>query len=134
MNLYDYPERIETASLVLQESQRRLEKLREQQGLIEQIASLGVLTARDEHGKPAFPNETARTAELSRRLAAHQEYQALKEIVQQAEQEKAVKLTVIEGLRNEFKVALLDRQETIAEKWLSVDAAAVKRPHLSLVK
>ena len=134
MNLYDYPERIETASLLLQEAQRRLDKLREQQGLIDQIASLGVWSARDEHGKPAFPNETARAAELSRRLAAHAEYQALKEIVQQAEQEKAVKLAVIERLRNEFKVALLDRQETIAEKWLSVDVAAVKRPHLSLIK
>jgi hypothetical protein len=54
--------------------------------------------------------------------------------VQQAEQEKAVKLAVIERLRNEFKVALLDRQETIAEKWLSVDVAAVRRPHLSLIK
>jgi hypothetical protein len=134
MNLYDYPERIETASLVLQESQRRLDKLREQQGLIEQIASLGVLTARDEQSKPAFPNETARAAELSRRLAAHQEYQSLKEIVQQAEQEKAVKLAMLERLRNEFKVALLDRQETIAEKWLSVDVTATKRPHLSLIK
>ena len=134
MNLYDYPERIETASLLLQESQRRLDKLREQQGLIEQIASLGVWSARDEHGKPVFPNETARAAELSWRLAAHQEYQALKDIVQQAEQEKAVKLAVIERLRNEFKVALLDRQETIAEKWLSVDVAAMKRPHLSLIK
>jgi hypothetical protein len=134
MNLYDYPERIETASLLLQESQRRLDKLREQQGLIEQIASLGVLSARDEHGKPAFPNESARTAELSRRLATHQEYQALKDVVQQAEQEKVVKLAVIERLRNEFKVALLDRQETIAEKWLRVDVAAAKRPHLSLVQ
>ena len=134
MNLHEYPERIETASLLSQQAQQRLEKLREQLGLIEQIASLGVWSARDEHGKPTFPNETARAAELTRRLAAHLEYQALKETVQQAEKEKAVKLAISERLRNEFKVALLDRQETIAEKWLRVDVTAVKRPHLSLIK
>ncbi len=132
MTLNEYPQRIETASLTLQQAQQRLEKLREQLSLMEQVAILGVLAARDEHGKPAFSNETARAAELARRLATHAEYQALKDTVLQTERDKMVRLAQLERLRSEFKLALLERQEVIAEKWLAVDVATMQRPRTIL--
>ena len=97
----NFPERIEQLSIQVAAKTREVQDLREQIGLKESAATLEVLNARDEEGRPLYSNETARGAALKRALAA-------------TETERAELLANLECARNEFRLHLLDRQQEIA--------------------
>ena len=112
----NYPERIETLALQLAAKTREVQDLREQLDLKESAATLEVLNARDEGGRPLYSNETARNAALKLALTANTKYQELERKLSAAETDRAQLLASLERARNEFKLYLLDRQQEIAAR------------------
>lgn len=110
----NYPERIETLALQVAAKTREVQDLREQIGLRESAATLEILNAKDEEGRPLYSNETARSAAIKLALSGNTKYQELNRRLAAAEQERAQLLATTERVRNEFKVYILDRQQEIA--------------------
>ena len=110
----NYPERIESLALQIAAKTREVQELREQIGLRESAATLEVLNAKDEEGRPLYSNETARSAAIKLALSGNTRYQELNRRLAATEQERAQLLANIERARNEFRVHLLDRQQEIA--------------------
>lgn len=111
MNL---PERIEAITLLAATKNRDIHESREQLGLQESVATLEILTAKDEHGKPLYSNETARAAAIKLALSSRADYQEMQSKLIILEEERAAALANVERLRNEFKLYLLDKQLEIA--------------------
>lgn len=107
----DYPARIESVSLTIAAKSREMADLRNKISLQESIATLEVLNAKDEHSKPLYSNETARSAAIKLALAANPEYQELERKLAAIEMERAQGYASLERLRGEFKLYLLDRQQ-----------------------
>jgi hypothetical protein len=110
----DFPERIEAVSLSLAGKNRELQDLREQLGLRESTATLEILGAKDEQGKPLYSNETTRGAAMKLALASNNQYQELSSRIAAVEQERAELMASVERLRGEFRLHVLDKQLEIA--------------------
>lgn len=110
----NYPERIESLALQIAAKTREVQEFREQIGLRESAATLQVLNAKDEEGRPLYSNETARSAAIKLALAGNTRYQESSRRLVAAEQERAQLLANIERARNDFKMHLLERQQEIA--------------------
>lgn len=110
----NYPERIESLALQIAAKTREVQDLRDQIGVRESAATLEVLNAKDEEGRPLYSNETARTAAINLALSGNTRYQELSRKLAAAEQERTQLMANTERARNEFKIYLLDRQQEIA--------------------
>ncbi len=110
----NFPERIEQLAMQTAAKGREVQDLREQIGLKESAATLEILNARDEEGRPLYSNETARGAALALALAANPKHTELKRRLAAAETERAELLANLERARGEFRLHLLDRQQEIA--------------------
>lgn len=110
----NYPEHIESLALQVATKTREVQEVREQIGLRESAATLEILNAKDEEGKPLYSNETARSAAIKLALSVKTKYQELNRRLAVAEHERAQLLASIERARNEFRVHLLDRPQEIA--------------------
>lgn len=77
-------------------------------------------TAVNSNGKPLFSNESARNAELKRRLAANTEYQELKAVLGEIEARQFEAETEASQLADEFRawktIAELTAAELVAVK------------------
>ena len=107
------PERIEEVALAIAIDIRAIAALREQLSIIEAHHTLDIQSAKDEHGKPQYPNEDARRAALTLRLADDEHYRRLTLKLRDTEQERARRDANLERLRREFKLSVLDRQEAV---------------------
>ena len=107
------PERIEQLALQQAAKSREVQDLREQISQRESAATLEILNARDEEGRPLYTNETARNAALKLALAANTRYTELERRLVTVETERATLLANLERARNEFRLHLLDRQAEI---------------------
>ncbi len=110
----EYPARIESVSLTIAAKSREMTDLRNEISLKESVATLDILNAKDEHSKPLYSNETARSAAIKLALAANPEYQELERKLAAVEVERAGGYAALERLRGEFKLYLLDRQQALA--------------------
>lgn len=109
----EYPARIEAVSLTIAAKSREMADLRNEMALKESVATLEILNARDEHSKPLYSNETARSAALKIALSANTEYQELERRLAAIEMERSQAYAALERLRGEFKLYLLDRQQAM---------------------
>ncbi len=112
----NHPERIEETALALAAKSREVQDLRAQVGLKDSAATIEILNAKDEEGRPLYTNETSRGAAIKLALAANRSYQELERRLAVAEQEREQLRANVERLRNEFRLYLLDRQAEIAER------------------
>jgi hypothetical protein len=112
----EYPERIEAVSLTIAAKNREMADLRNQIDLKQSAATLEILNAKDEGGKPLYSNETARSAAIKLALAANPRYQELERKLSAAELDRAQAFAALERLRGEFKLYLLDRQQEVGIK------------------
>ena len=108
------PERIEQLAVQVATKTREVQDLRDQIGQRESAATIEILNARDEEGRPLYSNETARGAALKLALAANTRYTDVERRLAVAETERAHLLANLERARNEFRLYLLDRQQEIA--------------------
>lgn len=106
-------QRLETVSVSIADQTRAITALREQLSIIEADHVLDVQGATNEQGKPQYPNEDARKAALTLRLADDEHYRQLSLKLCDAEQERARLAAAQERLRQEFKLYVLDRQEEV---------------------
>lgn len=108
------PEQIEGTACLLATQTRALAESRERWAELEAAEVLAIAQAQNAAGKPAFTNEAARHAELVLRLSRQPESRALKELMTETEAARQQTLALLERQRNEFKVALLERQAELA--------------------
>ena len=76
--------------------------------------TLEIVTAKDEQGKPLYPNESLRNAALILSKDQSEELQNLIVEERTAERSRAELFARLERLRLEFKLFLLDEQKQIA--------------------
>ncbi len=106
-------QRLETISLAIAASTRAIVALREQLSIIEANHVLDVQGAMNEQGKPQYPNEDARRAALTLRLADDETHRQLTLRLRDTEVERAHLNAEHDRLRQEFKLYVLDRQEEV---------------------
>ena len=106
-------QRLEIISLAIAASTRAIVALREQLSIIEANHVLDVQSATNEGGKPQYPNEDARKAALTLRLADDEAHRQLTLKLRDTELERARLNAEHDRLRQEFKLYVLDRQEEV---------------------
>lgn len=109
----EHPEKIEQISLEIAGLNEKLQSLRDQIGNQEALMTLEIVTAKDEQGKPLYPNESLRNAALV--LSKHQseELQSLISEEREIDRRRAASFARLERLRLEFKLFLLDEGKEI---------------------
>ncbi len=113
MHTSTHPERIEAAATAIAVRSREITDLREQLAITEAHHTLDVQSETNEHNKPQYPNEEARHAAHTLRLADDESYRQLTWRLRDAEEERARLSAEHERLRAEFKLYVLDRQEQV---------------------
>lgn len=108
MTITDYPSAIEATAIAHHAAAKTLEQRRELAALRACELKTEVLNAKNEQGKPAYSNETARECAIADALASDQDYQSLIEEADQAERLKVELSAKLERLRAEYRVALID--------------------------
>lgn len=106
-------QRLEIVSLAIASQTRAIVALREQLSIIEANHVLDVQSATNEGGKPQYPNEDARKAALTLRLADDEAYRQLTLRLRDTELERARLNAEHDRIRQEFKLYVLDRQEEV---------------------
>ena len=109
-----HPRMIAEAASSLAQINHQLTDLRHRVAVIEHEATVKILQATNEAGRPTYSNETARTTAQQEILFASEEWRKLYQRIADLEQDRAETIARLEQLRNEFKLLLLDRQEAIA--------------------
>lgn len=110
----EHPEKIEQTSLEIAGLNERLQTLREQIGRQEALMTLEIVTAKDDLGKPLYPNESLRNAALVLSKDQSDELQNLINEEREIERSRAELYARLERLRLEFKLFLLDEGKQIA--------------------
>ena len=119
------PGEVERLILELHETKQRLHTLLEDRQRLEAAIAGEVASEMDGNGKKRYPNEEARKAEIAKRLAANEIYQANEEAIREA-REQAVNLE-----------AQLDRaryEHRTATTLLSLFAAAIQSNRQDVAK
>jgi hypothetical protein len=119
--MQNYPQLIAEQAQALAAIARELTDLRNLSARIEHECLLTVITATNDAGKPLHSNETARQAAHQALLYANQSWLANRERVAELEQRKAEANAQLERLRGEFKIAIVERQAQIVNRWSEVE-------------
>ncbi len=106
-------QRLEIVSLAIATTTRAIVALREQLSIIEANHVLDIQSQTNEGGKPQYPNEDARQAALTLRLADDETYRQLTLRLRDTEFERARQNAEHDRLRQEFKLYVLDRQAEV---------------------
>ncbi|MBA3694196.1 MAG: hypothetical protein H0X49_17640 [Acidobacteria bacterium] len=107
----EHPEKIEQINLKIIQINERLQNVRDQIGKQEALMTLEIVTAKDELGKPLYPNESLRNAALLLSKDQSAELQNLITEERATEHHRAELFAQLERLRLEFRLFLLDKQE-----------------------
>ena len=106
----EHPEKIEQVSLEIANVTESLQNVRDQIGKQEAVLTLEIVTAKDEAGKPLYPNESLRNAALTLLKDQSEELQKLIFEERAYEKKRAEFFASLERLRLEFKLFLIDKQ------------------------
>lgn len=83
------PDQIRELQGQMAEAQKEVDKARSDMELEKSVITAAVTSELNGNGKPAFSNETARSAEITRRMAVDQDYLAAKEALATTEEQVA---------------------------------------------
>jgi hypothetical protein len=117
----NYPQLIAAQARELAAITRELTDLRNLSARIEHECLLTVITATNDAGKPLHGNETARQVAHQSLLYANQDWLDNRERITELEQRKAETNAQLERLRGEFKIAIVERQAQIVERWGEIE-------------
>ena len=113
MNLKQYPEAIETATLELSAIARRLDTLREDRQQIEDQFTRQILRAYDAQGKALFSNESSRAIEIRARQIGSEGWCNLRDSIVALEEARACVIARAERLRGEFSIAKIEARAAV---------------------
>ncbi|RPF47106.1 hypothetical protein EDD75_1379 [Thermodesulfitimonas autotrophica] len=99
------PGEVERLTLKLYETKQRLHTLLEDKAKLEAQVAGEVAGETDGNGKKRYPNEEARKAEIAKRLAANEIYQANEEAVKQAREEAVALEAKLDRARYQHRTA-----------------------------
>jgi hypothetical protein len=117
----NYPQLIAEQAQKLAAITREVADLRNLTARIEHECLLTVITATNEAGKPLHSNETARQAAHQALLYANRDWLDNRERTLCLEQQKAEANAQLERLRGELKLAIVERQARIVERWSEIE-------------
>lgn len=83
------PEQIRELQDQMQQMQQEVEKAKSDVELEKSTITAAVISEVNDNGKPVYSNETARSAEITRRMAVDQDYLAAKEALAKTEEQVA---------------------------------------------
>jgi multidrug efflux pump subunit AcrA (membrane-fusion protein) len=103
LKLCNYPALIRAAKSKVAEARKSVDEARADRDVAEAELLLEVSATLDEKGKPRYPNVEARNAELTRRKACDEDYQAAERAWKEAEWALAEAQGALDQLVDEFK-------------------------------
>lgn len=106
----DYPEKIEKHLRTIADMNINIQREREELSRIEADFHLEIAEARDENGKPLFSNDTTRKAAFTKGILESPEHTTISQSLEILERDRLYLLALVERLRLEYKLFLLDRE------------------------
>jgi hypothetical protein len=100
--IYTFPAEIRRQEGLLADARRRLEEAKSNLELARQVTVAAVISETNGDGKPRYSNDKAREAEITRRLAADQEYRTALDVAKKAEDAVNSEQFEMNRLYNEF--------------------------------